>query len=111
MKVESMADQYDKEYTNLIKKKEIIIKDKVNIQKAIEELDKKRKEALEKVFSLTSDSLNKIYKTLLPGTMARLEQIDKYDLMKGVLETKLKRIIRGTKFFACFELNFSVVKI
>ena len=84
MKVESMADQYDKEYTNLIKKKEIIIKDKVNIQKAIEELDKKRKEALEKVFSLTSDSLNKIYKTLLPGTMARLEQLDKYDLMKGV---------------------------
>ena len=84
MKVESMADQYDKEYSNLIKKKEIIIKDKLNIQKAIEELDKKRKEALEKVFSLTSDSLNKIYKTLLPGTMAKLEQIDKYDLMKGV---------------------------
>ena len=84
MKVESMADQYDKEYTNLIKKKEIIMKDKVNIQKAIEELDKKRKEALEKVFSLTSDSLNKIYKTLLPGTMAKLEQIDNYDLMKGV---------------------------
>ena len=84
MKVESMADQYDKEYTNLIKKKEIIIKDKLNIQKAIEELDKKRKEALEKVFSLTSDSLNKIYKTLLPGTMAKLEQIDNYDLMKGV---------------------------
>ena len=84
MKVESMADQYDKEYSNLIKKKEIILKDKLNIQKAIEELDKKRKEALEKVFSLTSDSLNKIYKTLLPGTMAKLEQIDKYDLMKGV---------------------------
>ena len=84
MKVESMADQYDKEYSNLIKKKEIIIKDKLNIQKAIEELDKKRKEALEKVFSLTSESLNKIYKTLLPGTMAKLEQIDKYDLMKGV---------------------------
>ena len=84
MKVESLADQYDKEYSNLMKKKEIIIKDKLNIQKAIEELDKKRKEALEKVFSLTSESLNKIYKTLLPGTMAKLEQIDKYDLMKGV---------------------------
>ena len=84
MKVESMADQYDKEYSNLIKKKEIIIKDKLNIQKAIEQLDKKRKEALEKVFSLTSDNLNKIYKTLLPGTMAKLEQIDKHDLMKGV---------------------------
>ena len=84
MKVESMADQYDKEYSNLIKKKEIIIKDKLNIQKAIEELDKKRKEALDKVFSLTSESLNKIYKTLLPGTMAKLEQLDKNDLMKGV---------------------------
>ena len=33
---------------------------------------------------MTSDSLNKIYKTLLPGTMAKLEQIDNYDLMKGV---------------------------
>ena len=84
MKVESMADQYDKEYSNLIKKKDIIFKDKLNIQRAIEDLDKKRKEALEKVFSLASDSLNKIYKTLLPGTMAKLEQIDKYDLMKGV---------------------------
>ena len=84
MKVESIADQYDKEYSNLIKKKEIIMKDKLNIQKAIEELDKKRKEALEKVFNVTTESLNKIYKTLLPGTMARLEQIDKYDLMKGV---------------------------
>ena len=84
MKVETIADQYDKEYSNLIKKKEIIMKDKMNIQKAIEELDKKRKEALEKVFNVTTESLNKIYKTLLPGTMAKLEQIDKYDLMKGV---------------------------
>ena len=84
MKVETIADQYDKEYSNLIKKKEIIVKDKMNIQKAIEELDKKRKEALEKVFNVTTESLNKIYKTLLPGTMAKLEQIDKYDLMKGV---------------------------
>ena len=60
MKVESIADQYDKEYSNLIKKKEIIMKDKLNIQKAIEELDKKRKEALEKVFNVTTESLNKI---------------------------------------------------
>ena len=48
------------------------MKDKLNIQKAIEELDKKRKEALEKVFNVTTESLNKIYKTLLPGTMALL---------------------------------------
>ena len=84
MKVESMAEQYDKEYENLIKKKDIIAKDKLNIEKAIEELDKKRKEALKKVFAQASDNLNKIYKTLLPGTMAKLEQIDQYDLMKGV---------------------------
>ena len=84
MKVESMAEQYDKEYENLIKKKDIIAKDKLNIEKAIEELDKKRKEALKVVFSDASDNLNKIYKTLLPGTMAKLEQIDQYDLMKGV---------------------------
>ena len=84
MKVETMAETYDKEYDNLVKKKEIIMKDKRNIQKAIEELDKKRKEALEKVFVKASESLNKIYKTLLPGTMAKLELVDKQDLMKGV---------------------------
>lgn len=46
MKVDVMADQYEKEYNNLVKKKEIILKDKVNIQNAIDELDKKRKDKM-----------------------------------------------------------------
>ena len=46
MKVDIMADQYEKEYNDLIKKREIIVKDKTNIEKAIKELDEKRKDAL-----------------------------------------------------------------
>ena len=50
MKVEVMADQYEKEYNELIKKKEIILKDKLNIEKAIKEMDLKRKESLNEIY-------------------------------------------------------------
>ena len=68
-------------------------------------MDKKRKEALERVFSLTSENLNKIYKTLLTGTMVKLEQTDKYDLMKGV-HLRVFLMVYGKKVW----LNYQVGK-
>lgn len=88
MKVDVMADQYEKEYNDLVKKKEIILKDKVNIQNAIDELDKKRKDALEDIYEKVNKSINSIYSTLLPGTKAKLSQVDPKTLMKG-LELKV----------------------
>ena len=88
MKVDVMADQYEKEYNDLIKKKEIILKDKQNIQNAIDELDKKRKDALEDIYKQVNVSINSIYSTLLPGTKAKLSQVDPKTLMNG-LELKV----------------------
>ena len=83
MKAETMSEQYEKQYTDLIKKREIINKDKINIQKAIDELDQKRKIALEEIFEQVNTNLNSIYSTLLPHTKAKIERIQD-DLMKGV---------------------------
>jgi structural maintenance of chromosome 2 len=87
MKVDIMSDQYEKEYNDLIKKREIIIKDKTNIEKAIKELDEKRKDALEDIFSQVNKNLNSIYTTLLPGAKAKLDQVGS-SLMDG-LELKV----------------------
>jgi len=87
MKVDVMSDQYEKEYNDLIKKREIIIKDKTNIEKAIKELDEKRKDALEDIYSQVNKNLNSIYTTLLPGTKAKLDQVGS-SLMEG-LELKV----------------------
>ena len=84
MKVDIMADQYEKEYNDLIKKKEIIVKDKTNIEKAIFELDDKRKEALNDIYSHVNKNLDSIYSTLLPGTKAKLDTIPGKNLMDGL---------------------------
>jgi structural maintenance of chromosome 2 len=87
MKVDIMADQYEKEYNDLIKKREIIVKDKTNIEKAIKELDEKRKDALEDIYSQVNKNLDSIYSTLLPGTKAKLDPVG-VSLMDG-LELKV----------------------
>jgi len=87
MKVDIMADQYEKEYNDLIKKREIIVKDKTNIEKAIKELDEKRKDALEDIYNQVNKNLNSIYTSLLPGTKAKLDPVG-ISLMEG-LELKV----------------------
>ncbi len=84
MKVDIMADQYEKEYNDLIKKKEIIVKDKISIEKAIVELDDKRKEALNDIYSHVNKNLDSIYTTLLPGTTAKLDTVQGKGLMDGL---------------------------
>jgi structural maintenance of chromosome 2 len=84
MKVDIMADQYEKEYNDLIKKREIIIKDKTNIEKAIIELDQKRKDALEDIYSQVNKNLDSIYSTLLPGTKAKLDISEGKSVLDGL---------------------------
>ncbi len=76
MKVDSLADQYEKQYKTLTEKRETIIKDKANIEKAIKELDIKRKDALDDIYIQVNENLSKIYTTLLPGTKAKLNILE-----------------------------------
>jgi len=50
MKVEAMSDKVEKEYKQLIEKRDILEKDKLTICKNIEELDKKKTITLKKCF-------------------------------------------------------------
>ncbi len=84
MKVDIMADQYEKEYNSLVDKREIIIKDKTNIEKAIVELDDKRKDALDDIYSKVNKNLDSIYSSLLPGTKAKLDTLPGKKLMDGL---------------------------
>ena len=88
MKVDMMSDQYEKEYQDLIKKREIITKDKTNIEVAIKEMDIKRKEAIEEIFTIVNKELNSIYSTLLPGAGSKLEKLEGKSIMDG-LELKV----------------------
>jgi len=88
MKVDVMADKSEKEYNDLVSRREIIIKDKILIEKAIIELDDKRKEALQEIYEHVNKNLNSIYSTLLPGTKAKLGISQGKSLMDG-LELKV----------------------
>ncbi len=88
MKVDVMADKSEKEYSDLVSRKEIILKDKNLIEKAIIELDDKRKEALQEIYEHVNKNLNSIYSTLLPGTKAKLGLLSGKSLMDG-LELKV----------------------
>jgi structural maintenance of chromosome 2 len=63
----------DKKYEELLKNKDKVENDKMDITKNIEELDKKRKITVEKCFLSVSESFRKIFSELLPGAYADLK--------------------------------------
>ncbi|EGD75581.1 SMC2 protein [Salpingoeca rosetta] len=88
MKVMAMFDKAEKEYNDLIKKKQIVEQDKSKIEQAIEELDQKKNEALRKAYVQVNDRFGSIFSTLLPGTQAKLVPAEGGDVLSG-LEVKV----------------------
>lgn len=84
MKVDSLLGEYEKQYDELIKKRNMMIKDKSNIEKVIITLDNERVKELKEVFVEVNDNFNNIFSTLLPGTSAKLSYHDEGDLMEGL---------------------------
>ena len=72
-KVLGMMEKAESEYEELLKKREIIEKDKSQIEKVIEELDVKKKETLETTYAKVNRDFGSIFSTLLPDASARLE--------------------------------------
>ena len=71
-KVLGMMEKAESEYEELLKKREIIEKDKSQIEKVIEELDVK-KETLATTYAKVNRDFGSIFSTLLPDASARLE--------------------------------------
>ena len=82
-KVLGMMEKAESEYQELLKKREIIEKDRNQIVKVIEELDRKKKETLIGTYEKVNRDFGSIFSTLLPGASAHLEPSDG-DVLKGL---------------------------
>ena len=88
MKVDMIADDFEKQYTKLNEKRKILKDDKDKINKTILELDKKRKESLDEVYVFVNEKFNAIYSTFLPGASTKLVIPEGKTLLDG-LEMKV----------------------
>jgi structural maintenance of chromosome 2 len=88
MKVETMSDKVEKEFKSLLEKRSILETDKMTLVQNIEELDKKKKEALEKCWSEVNANFGRIFSTLLHGAFAKVQPVNGIDLADG-LELKV----------------------
>ncbi len=87
-KVMGMIENAEAEYKDLTHKKETILKDKEKIESVIEELDTKKKQALEKTWKQVNKDFGSIFSMLLPGTTAKLEPPEGCQVSEG-LEVKV----------------------
>lgn len=71
-KVVGMIEAVEKEYTDLMNKRRIVENDKSKIHRVIEELDRKKNEALNRTWEKVNRDFGSIFSTLLPGTTGKL---------------------------------------
>ena len=73
VRVDSMSDQAERDYNELIKKRDKMLVDKQTIEKQITKLDALKNKTLMQTFTNVTASFSNIFKTLLPGADALLE--------------------------------------
>jgi len=72
-KVMTMYEKAEEEYDDLMKKRTIVDNDKKKIETVIEDLDDKKKKAINQTWQKVNEDFGSIFSMLLPGTMAKLE--------------------------------------
>eukprot|EP00826_Nyctotherus_ovalis_P057352 TRINITY_DN7837_c0_g1_i1.p1 TRINITY_DN7837_c0_g1~~TRINITY_DN7837_c0_g1_i1.p1 ORF type:complete len:293 (+),score=87.10 TRINITY_DN7837_c0_g1_i1:25-879(+) len=82
--IDEVSDIIEKQYETLLKRKEIVIKDKQTLEGTITQLDRKKKEALMLVWRRVDLDFSDIFKTLLPHARSRLQLINSADITEGI---------------------------
>ncbi|KAF9530835.1 condensin complex subunit SMC2 [Crepidotus variabilis] len=88
-KVMNMIDSVEKRETELKKNMATVEKDKEKIEETIEELDRYKRDALQKTWEKVNADFGGIFAELLPSNFAKLQPPDGQDLMDG-LEVKVR---------------------
>ncbi|TFY57528.1 hypothetical protein EVJ58_g6964 [Rhodofomes roseus] len=88
-KVINMIDTVEKKEASLKKMLGTVLKDKEKIEQTIEELDRYKRDALEKTWSKVNGDFGGIFAELLPGNFAKLQPPEGQDLTQG-LEVKVQ---------------------
>lgn len=82
-KVMAMFDKAEAEYGELKRKRDVVEGDKRKIQEVMEELDEKKRAALETTWHKVNGDFGAIFSTLLPGTSAKLEPPEGETFLQG----------------------------
>ncbi|KAI0086823.1 condensin complex subunit SMC2 [Irpex rosettiformis] len=88
-KAVNMTDSVEKQETSLKKMLNQVLRDKEKIEQTIEELDRYKRDALEKTWSKVNGDFGGIFAELLPGNFAKLQPPEGQDLTQG-LEVKVR---------------------
>ncbi|KAG6841176.1 hypothetical protein C0991_001101 [Blastosporella zonata] len=88
-KVMNMIDNVEKRDAELQKMLSTVMKDKEKIEDTIEELDRYKRDALQKTWEKVDGDFGGIFAELLPGNFAKLQPPEGQDLMEG-LEVKVQ---------------------
>ncbi|KAK4476070.1 hypothetical protein MN116_001296 [Schistosoma mekongi] len=88
MRAMNMLGSAEKQYSELIRRQEIVLADKRKIQTVIDDLDKRKEEVLLSAYNKVNEEFYNIFATLLPGSKARLSPPDGRTVLDG-LEIKV----------------------
>ncbi|NXM45142.1 SMC2 protein, partial [Gymnorhina tibicen] len=80
----NMLSDVEERYNDLMKKKRIVENDKIKILAVIEELDQKKKEALDIAWKKVNEDFGSIFSTLLPGAKAMLAASKVHNVLVGM---------------------------
>lgn len=84
MRAMNMLSDTEERYNDLMKKKRIVENDKLKILAVIEELDRKKKEALDIAWKKVNKDFGSIFSTLLPGARAMLAASKNHNSLVGM---------------------------
>ncbi|NXY89084.1 SMC2 protein, partial [Alcedo cyanopectus] len=84
MRAMNMLSEMEERYNELMRKKRIVENDKMKILKAIEELDRKKNEALHIAWKKVNEDFGSIFSMLLPGAKATLTASTTQNVLVGL---------------------------
>ncbi|XP_050294064.1 structural maintenance of chromosomes protein 2 [Anthonomus grandis grandis] len=85
---QSMFAAEEKRFADIVKKQKIVIRDKEQLERTINDLDTKKERALKLAFDQVSKDFGSIFATLLPGANAKLVPLQGKSILHG-LEIKV----------------------
>merc|ERR1719247_2534443 len=118
-KVVGMYEKAEEEHRDLCKKREIIIQDKGKIKEVIDDLDRKKTEAIKKTYEHVSRDFGNIFSTLLPNVSAKLavpegmtctQGLEIKVAFQGVWKNSLTELSGGQKSLLALSLVLALLK-
>ncbi len=103
MKALEVYEQVEKEYTNLVDKKESLLKEKTDVLTLMNEIETKKKEHFMKTFNQTNENFSRIFGSLFSKGKAYLQLENKDNPFEDGLSIKVK--LSGNRFMDIKSLS------